>query len=527
MPCAKLLNGIALSMIAFSAVADDPPRAFELADVHPSPPTSVWTVSAMREPTLAARLGQLRGGRYEIRSATLVDLISAAYTIDPAKLISGPPWLDTARFDVIASVPAGTTPALLPAMLQSLLVDRFHLITHSVVNPFPEFVLTSGPRHQLKTSGGGADSGCKRAAPKAAPQAEAGITCRDISLAQFAQVLPQIAGDYFQGNKLIDQTQLTGSFDFDLHWTPRNKFVGAGGGGVSLASALQKQLGLNLAMHDIPEAALIVDQADRVPTPNAPAVARLLPPVALAFEVATIKPTSPEVTQRRVRIDPGGPVEIQGLTLKSLIKSAWDLEDLDAIDNEDLLSGAPKFSESVRYDVVASAPATGPIDRDSLKLMLRALLADRFGLITHVEPRTITVLALVASKPNLQRAEPRGRSGCRNVSMNPQSAMASVPIFSVRCRNTTMAQLAQKLQAFAGRYVTHPAIDATGLTGAYDFAMNWSPPHLVDDPTPSDPNGSISLVEALDKQLGLKLKPIKHIMPITVIDHLNPTPTPN
>ena len=90
-----------------------------------------------------------------------------------------------------------------------------------------------------------------------------------------------------------------------------------------------------------------------------------------------------------------------------------------------------------------------------------------------------------------------------------------------------MAQLAQKLQAFAGQYVTHPAIDATGLTGAFDFTMSWSPPHLVDNPTPSDPNASISLPEALDKELGIKLKAEKHIMPVTVIDHLNPEPTTN
>jgi uncharacterized protein (TIGR03435 family) len=524
MPPARSIKTLSLSLIAFSAIgADDPPRAFELADVHASDPNSAWAMSAMRDPTLEARPGQLRGGRYAIRAATLVDLISTAYTIDPAKLIGGPPWLDTARFDVIATVPAGATVAMIPAMLQALLADRFHLRTHPDMQPFPEFILTAGPRPLLKVTAGGGDSGCKRASSPA----EAGITCRDTSMLQLAQSLPQTARDYFQGNKLIDQTQLSGSFDFALHWTPRTKFATAGSGGVSLASAIEKQLGLNLAVRDIPESALMVDHADQVPTPNAPAVAQLLPPVPFAFEVATIKPTSPEVTQRNVRVEPGGRIDIRGVTLKALIKYAWDLADFDAIDNEDLLSGAPRFSESIRYDIVARAPATGPTDFDSLKLMSRALLADRFGLITHVEPRTITVLALVASKPLLRRAEPRGRSGCRNVPVPPQSGMASVPIFSIRCRNTTMMQLAQKLQALAGRYVTHPAIDATGLTGAFDFTLNWSPPHLVDDPTPSDPNGSISLIEALDKQLGLKLKPIQHVMPVIIIDRLNATPTPN
>jgi uncharacterized protein (TIGR03435 family) len=524
MPRRQLVKALALSTIACGAmVADDPPRSFELADVHPSDPTSAWAVSAMRDPALEARHGQLRGGLYQNHSVTLVDLISTAWKIDPAKLVGGPAWLDTARFDVIAKVPADATAASIPEMLQALLADRFHLRVHPDSRPFPEFVLTSGPRHLLKPNEGGGEPGCKRTSPSGDPA----IGCRNISMTQFAQTLPQLAGDYFGGNPLIDRTQLAGSFDFALSWTPRRNFYSAGSGGVPLAEALKKQLGLDLALRDVPEPALIVDQVDQVPTPNAPAVAQLLPPVPLAFEVATIKLTPPQVTQRNVRFEPGGRMEIQGLTLKSLIKYAWDFEDLDAIDNDDLLSGAPKFSESVRYDVVARAPATGPADWDSLRLMLRALLADRFGLVTHVEPRTITVLALVAARPHLQRAEPRSRSGCRVIPVQPQSATAAVPVFSVRCRNTTMAQLAQKLQAFAGQYVTHPAIDATGLTGAFDFTMSWSPPHLVGNQTPSDPNPSISLPEALDAQLGIKLKTIRHVMPVTVIDHLNPDPTPN
>jgi len=300
---------------------------------------------------------------------------------------------------------------------------------------------------------------------------------------------------------------------------------------VPLADAIDKQLGLNLALRDVPEPVLIVDHADQIPTPNAPAVAQKLPPVPLAFEAATIKPTPPEVTQRNVRFEPGGRIDVQDLTLKSLIKYAWALDDLDAIDNDELLSGAPKFSESVRYNVVARAPATGPADSDSLRLMLRALLADRLGLVTHLEPRTITVMALVAAKPHLQRADPRYRSGCRNIPV-PPSAKALAAVFSIRCRNITMAQFVRKLQPLAGQYVTHAPIDATGLTGAFDFTPNWSTPHLVENTTstnttPTDPNGGISLPEALEKQLGLKLKTTKHVMPVTVIDHLSPTPTAN
>ncbi len=524
MPRAQLLKALTLSTIACAAVvAADPPRSFELADVHPSDPNSVWTVSAMRDPTLEARRGQLRGGQYQIYSATLVDLISTAWEIDPSHLIGGPPWLDTARFDVIAKVPADTAATSIPGMLQALLADRFHLRMHPDMHPFPEFVLTAGPRHLLKTSEGVGEPGCK-------PVSTAGdrtITCRNISLTQFAQALPQLAGDSLGGNLLLDQTQLSGSFDFSLRWTPHRNFVAGGRGGVPLPEAIEKQLGLSLALHNVPEPVLMVDHADQAPAPNSPAVEVQLPKKPFAFEVATIKVTPPEVTEKKVRFYPGGRFEIQGMTLRFLIKYAWDFADTDVIDNDELLSSAPKFSESARYDIEARAPVTGPTDRESLLLMLRALLVERFGLVTHVEPRNITVLALVAAKPHLQRADPRYRSGCRNIPVQPRSGTASAPIYSFRCRNTTMAQLADKLQAFAGKYVTHPAIDATGLTGAYDFTLSWSPPHLVDNTTPTDPNGGISLPEALEKQLGLKLKPAKHVMAVTVIDHLSPTPTAN
>ena len=349
-----------LVLIVVSAIsAADPPRAFELADVHVSEPNSAWAVSAMRDPALDAREGELRGGRYQIHSATLVDLISTAFKIDPSRLIGGPSWLDTARFDVIANVPAGTTAASLPGMLQALLTDRFHLRTHPDARPFPEFVLTAGPRQLLKTNDGGGDPGCKRTSTSG----DAVITCGNISMTQFAQSLSQMADDYFGGNPLIDHTQLSDSFDFSLRWTPRRNFFTAGSGGLPLATAIEKQMGLNVAVREVPEQALIVDHADLIPTPNPPEIPQLLPEVPLAFEVATIKPTPPDVTQRKVRFEPGGRIDLQGLTLRFLIKYAWDLGDLDAIDNDDLLIGAPRFSESVRYDVVARAPSTGPQTR--------------------------------------------------------------------------------------------------------------------------------------------------------------------
>ena len=57
-------------------------------------------------------------GRYELRNATLVDLIGTAWNIDPDKIQGGPEWLDTSRFDVTATTQASVTPEVRKLMLQ-------------------------------------------------------------------------------------------------------------------------------------------------------------------------------------------------------------------------------------------------------------------------------------------------------------------------------------------------------------------------------------------------------------------------
>src|ERR1700677_777394 len=72
----------------------------------------------------------LRGSRYAIRNATMVDLVKTAYGVDDSRVLEGPVWLDTDRFDVIAKAPPSTTPQTLMLMLQALLAERFPLRIH-------------------------------------------------------------------------------------------------------------------------------------------------------------------------------------------------------------------------------------------------------------------------------------------------------------------------------------------------------------------------------------------------------------
>ncbi|MDE3195065.1 MAG: TIGR03435 family protein, partial [Acidobacteriota bacterium] len=102
------------------------------------------------------------------------------------------------------------------------------------------------------------------------------------------------------------------------------------------------------------------------------------------------------------------------------------------------------------------------------------------------------------------------------------------------CQNITMAQFADKLGSIAGGYVDHPVVDQTGIEGAFDFPLNFSPVRALRpgagapaNGEASDPNGAISLFEAIDKQLGLKLEKRQHPMPVLVIDHVEEKPTDN
>lgn len=126
---------------------------------------------------------------------------------------------------------------------------------------------------------------------------------------------------------------------------------------------------------------------------------------------------------------------------------------MDVIDNDDLLAPTPQLSGSERFDIVArrttSAPG-GSVDLEAIHQALRALLAERFKLVTHTENRSVSVYAVTASKPKLRKADPLARSGCRNSLLKPGANLAGAPLFSVSCRNTTMPQLSEKLQPWAG-----------------------------------------------------------------------------
>ena len=107
----------------------------------------------------------------------------------------------------------------------------------------------------------------------------------------------------------------------------------------------------------------------------------------------------------------------------------------------------------------------------------------------------------------------------------------------------TMAQFAKLLQEIAPGYIHNEVVDATGLTGGnWDFTLNFSGDGFQkacrggDGPSggaapgaaaASDPSGGLSLLDALPKQVGLKLEMQKRPFPVLVIDHVEQKPVEN
>ncbi len=515
---------IALLSCAVFGQSTDNSSVFESADVHVSPRST--------NPTM--RGGALRGGRYEVRTATMVDLISVAYGMESDKVVGGPNWLDWDRFDVLAKAPPATTQENLKLMLQSLLADRFKLAVHKDTKLMPAYVLTAGKgKPKMKAAGAADQVGCQGVPQNPAPGAVPyqAIACHSATMAMLADVLRGYGGGTYLADPVVDQTGLAGAWDFELKWTPRNRLAQAGPDGISLFDAVGKQLGLKLEPQKAPLPVLIVDSVNENPTPNEPGVTTKIPPAPpTEFEVANIKPSAPDATGQNGRMQ-NGRLDLHNFTLKQLIQVAWDLNN-----NDDMLVGLPKSADATRYDIVAKIATSGPanaqdIDDDTLLLMLRGLLAERFGLKAHMEDRPVSAYTMTATKQTrVQKADPQNRTNCKSGAGT--NAMLNRLI---TCQNINMAQFAVMLQNMASGYVKAPIKDATGLEGFWDLSVNFSGVGLLPgarfDPNAtsgaSDPNGSMTLPEAMQKQLGLKLEMEKHPVPVLVVDHVEEKPTEN
>jgi len=550
----------ALIATAVSSQTTPSKPSFENADIHLN--------SGVGRPALGSnrKIPYAGNGRYEVRNVTLLDLISLAYGVDAAKIVGGPSWLEWDHFDINAKLPPDSTPETQKLMLQSLLADRFKLVLHNDSKDLPAYALTAGKSPKLKKSDGTGDPGCRSelAGLGATANPDGGFsinraagpvmnvsTCRGMTMEAFAQFLRARVSQNGVSNQVVDQTELKGAWDFEFKISFQGRMLAAEAGDtVTIFDAVDKQLGLKLTATKIPLPVMLVESANEKPTENLPGVAEsMAAPHPAEFDVADVKPSDPAATRGiTLRVTPGGGVNLKGVPLEILISQAYGML-------SDRMVITPGLEELLlkRYDVIAKPPgstglapvpsaapsATSPDDDEAAWSVMRVLLADRFKLVTHTEERKLTAYKLVAVKPKMKKADPSERTktmdGPGADGKDPRNATPSRTRL-VAFQNVTMAQFADALEGISS-YLGTPVVDATDLEGSFDFTLNFSPvgamrnggggPQENGAAQAAEPNGAITLFEAVEEQLGLKLVEEKRMVPVFVIDHVEAKPTDN
>jgi uncharacterized protein (TIGR03435 family) len=207
-------------------------------------------------------------------------------------------------------------------------------------------------------------------------------------------------------------------------------------------------------------------------------------------------------------------------TMLQLIAAAYGV-------SEDGIGGGPGWLRSDLFDVIAKVPER--TTAATANLMLQSLLTERFGLVVQngTSPVQRYLLSVGKNGPKLKSAEPSGSPGCQPKNAAPAGPgpidPASQPNIKVGCHNLTAAGIAQNLHQMAGGYLDHDVIDETKLEGMYDFDLDWTGRGAL----AAKGADGISIFDAVDKQLGLKLELKTVPMPSLVVAKVNRKPTGN
>jgi uncharacterized protein (TIGR03435 family) len=515
------------------------PAAFDVADVHNSYHRYGGYVNG----------GELVGGRYILREATMLDLIGDAYDVDRDHTLLGPEWMEADRFDILAKAPAGTSKERVAQMLQTLLAERFKLVVHKDTKVMPAYLLSVGsgvPKlKQVDATDAADQSGCgirstATGPVQTGPPPEVVLFCNSVTMQKFAETLHDFFGGQL-GATVVDSTGLKGNWSFEMRmaWSPDLKAV-------TVIEAVKNQLGMKLESAKVAQKVIVVDSVERTPTPNPPEVARKLPPSDAQFEVAVINPAPPRTGQaKRTHGEINGHEAIfRNASMQFLIMLSYDV-------NEAKLVDIPPWFLSTHWDITAKAPIdpaskSPEVDMDDVRPMLRSLLAERFKLKMHNEVRPADGMVLVAAGPKLKKAADTEIRATCSVGPGPdgKDPRTANPILTglITCRNISMAEFADRLSTVLSDDFKTPVTDGTGLTGRYDLHLSYTKDMRAanaaaarpkaaapaDGPEEvSDPNGAISLMDAFQRQLGLKFEQQKRPTQVLVLDHIEETPTEN
>ncbi len=225
------------------------------------------------------------------------------------------------------------------------------------------------------------------------------------------------------------------------------------------------------------------------------------------FEAVSIKPSSPDARGGGFNISPGR-LNGKNVNLKDLVKFAYDIHDYQ-------LSGGLGWTETEHYEVLATFPA-GTTNAQRAEMMQK-MLADRFALVIHREPKDVAGYALAVGKNGPKLHPPEDPQQGMMLGRSPTTGQRTL-----HGTSSTMSDMASFLADLLGK----PVQDDTALAGKFDFSMEWTPDPVSEvmlrkgagEAPPGDQVGP-TIFTALQEQLGLKLETKKIPVSAVVIDH--------
>jgi uncharacterized protein (TIGR03435 family) len=232
-----------------------------------------------------------------------------------------------------------------------------------------------------------------------------------------------------------------------------------------------------------------------------------------------------------IGIQPGGRFTAGNVTVRDLLSFAYSEIGPGPLPDY-RVSGGPSWMNEDRFDVTAKVPVD--VAPDQFKLMVRALLVDRFKLRAHKETRELPVYALVVVRSDGKlgaqlRAVQVNCDALRKNGRSPETVPASRCGFTfgpgvLIGRSVTMQQWVTAMAPFLDRVV----LDETKIAGQFDIELRWTPefvpPTSGDDLRSGYFNSPIqdgpSVFTAIREQLGLRLESRRGPVDVVVIDHV-------
>jgi uncharacterized protein (TIGR03435 family) len=226
-------------------VAQVVPSAAEKESSMDAGASPTFLVAAIRpsdpNPTKPGWSFESEGHHITCRNATLNDIVGMAYGIHTKQVVGAPEWFSKLRFDIngVPDLPGVPNFKQEQHMYQELLADRFHLVSHRETREIPIYAITvskggpiltpADPKETLTNTGSSGGSGFRT------------LKFTNVSMADLALNL-----SFYEDRPVIDQTSVSGRYNFTLKWTYDVSMENEAGMPPSLFTAVKEQIGLRM-----------------------------------------------------------------------------------------------------------------------------------------------------------------------------------------------------------------------------------------------------------------------------------------